>query len=169
MIPFNPLKDGFDSFFPQSNGETGVQMRILKFTFWIAIVVIFLPASNDNEPDKKTTYNLNAPATAQQMVTTATAVGTDISTFCKEQPALCRTGAAALKVFKEKAESGLHIMAPWEDAPKKPGKSMLHARKGNNDNAARQAQANPKGVSSNTLKIEDLIPEWKAPKSSAKS
>ncbi|MGI9374050.1 MAG: DUF5330 domain-containing protein [Hyphomicrobiales bacterium] len=144
-------------------------MRILKFSFWIAIVVIFLPASNDNEPDKKVTHRLNVPATAQDVVTAAAAAGTDISTFCTDQPALCRTGAAALKVFKEKAENGLHIMAPWDDTPKPQGESMLHASADKSGAAMKHAQKKPNGVSSNTLKIEDLIPEWKTPKGSAKS
>ena len=136
-------------------------MRILKFAFWMMVVVVFLPASNDNQPGKEKKDQASLINSSEMAVAAASLSG-DITSFCQSQPVVCEPGAAALELFKAKATTGLTILAPWHQSPKAPADGMIHARaKAMASNAPKLANS---GSSSSTLKLDDQVPEWKAPK-----
>ncbi len=136
-------------------------MRIFKFAFWMMVVVVFLPASNDNEPGKGQ-QNQTSIVNSSEMAVAAASLSGDITSFCDAQPVVCQTGAAAFELFKAKAATGLTIVAPWNQAPEETKSEMIHAQ--TNALPVKRPKLANSETSSNTLKLDDLVPEWKSPK-----
>jgi hypothetical protein len=108
-------------------------MFLVRSAFWLAVVVMLLPA------DKET--GDQAPrVTAFEAISAAGTAVSDFSQFCKRNPEACATGGSAMHVFADKI---------WV------GAKMLTGYFG--DQKAGDAPAG-KG----TLKPDDIKPAWHA-------
>src|SRR5262249_37932055 len=83
------------------NGRAVAKMWfLLRMTFWLGLVLVLLPRD-------KTPASGNLPQTnASEAVQAAPAAVSDMSQFCKRQPAACEVGGQAATVIGQRAADG---------------------------------------------------------------
>jgi hypothetical protein len=88
---------------PQRNKETarGREMFfLLRMAFWLGLVLVLLPREKTPESEKLPQVG------ASEAVSAATAAVSDMSQFCKRQPAACEVGGQAATVIGQRAQQG---------------------------------------------------------------
>jgi hypothetical protein len=73
---------------------------LLRMAFWLGLVLVLLP--RDKAPGTEKTPQIDAT----QAVSAATAAVSDVSQFCKRQPAACEVGGKAATMIGERAQDG---------------------------------------------------------------
>ena len=123
---------------------------LLRMAFWLGLVLVLLPREKTPDSDKLPQLG------ASEAVSAATAAVSDMSQFCKRQPAACEVGGQAATVIGHRAQEGarkLYQIITDKRASDHTGSI------GGVDNAAAQADAAPR----DTLMPDDLVAEWQAP------
>jgi Family of unknown function (DUF5330) len=83
------------------NGRPGREMWfLLRLTFWLGLVLVLLPRDKTPEAEKLPQIG------ASEAVQAATAAVSDMSQFCKRQPAACEVGGQAATVIGQRAAEG---------------------------------------------------------------
>jgi hypothetical protein len=73
---------------------------LLRMAFWLGLVLVLLPSD-------KTPETAKAPQIgASEAVSAATAAVSDMSQFCKRQPAACEVGGQAATAIGQRAQAG---------------------------------------------------------------
>jgi hypothetical protein len=73
---------------------------LLRMAFWLGLVLVLLPREKTPESDKVPQIG------ASEAVSAATAAVSDMSQFCKRQPAACEVGGQAATVIGQRAQDG---------------------------------------------------------------
>jgi len=73
---------------------------LLRLTFWLGLVLVLLPRDRTPESEKLPQIG------ASEAVSAATAAVSDMSQFCKRQPAACEVGGQAASVIGQRAAEG---------------------------------------------------------------
>jgi hypothetical protein len=73
---------------------------LLRLTFWLGLVLVLLPRDKTPESDKLPQVG------ASEAVQAATAAVSDMTQFCKRQPAACEVGGQAATVIGQRAADG---------------------------------------------------------------
>lgn len=73
---------------------------LLRLTFWLGLVLVLLPRDKTPESDKLPQIG------ASDAVQAATAAVSDMSQFCKRQPAACEVGGQAATAIGQRAAEG---------------------------------------------------------------
>ena len=73
---------------------------LLRMAFWLGLVLVLLPREKTPESEKLPQIG------ASEAVSAATAAVSDMSQFCKRQPAACEVGGQAATVIGKRAEDG---------------------------------------------------------------
>jgi Family of unknown function (DUF5330) len=73
---------------------------LLRMAFWLGLVLVLLPRERTPESDKLPQLG------ASEAVSAATAAVSDMSQFCKRQPAACEVGGQAATVIGQRAQAG---------------------------------------------------------------
>src|ERR1700755_68682 len=73
---------------------------LFRLSFWLGLVLVLLPRDKTPESDKLPQIG------ASEAVSAATAAVSDMSQFCKRQPAACEVGGQAATVIGVRAEEG---------------------------------------------------------------
>jgi hypothetical protein len=73
---------------------------LLRLVFWVGLVLVLLPRDKTPGTDKSPQLG------ASEAVSAATAAVSDMSQFCKRQPAACEVGGQAATVIGERAQAG---------------------------------------------------------------
>ena len=124
---------------------------LLRMAFWLGLVLVLLPREKTPESEKLPQIG------ASQAVQAATAAVSDMSQFCKRQPAACEVGGQAATAIGQRAEDGArklyHIITDKRSPDRTGSIGML-------DNAD-PSSANL--ASRDTLTPDDLVAEWQAP------
>src|SRR5690349_24063697 len=71
---------------------------LLRLTFWLGLVLVLLP--RDKKPESEKAPQIGASDAVQA----ATAAVSDMSQFCKRQPAACEVGGQAATVIGVRAQ-----------------------------------------------------------------
>ena len=89
---------------------------LLRLVFWVGLVLVLLP--RDKTPDQdKAAPQINA----SEAVSAATAAVSDMTQFCKRQPAACEVGSQAATVIGQRAQGGARkLYQIITDKPDKP-------------------------------------------------
>jgi len=126
---------------------------LLRMAFWLGLVLVLLPRDKTPESDK-------APQVgASEAVQAATAAVSDMSQFCKRQPAACEVGGQAATALGQRATDGARKL--YQIITDKKDRDHTGSIAGGEGVDARSAVAN----SRDTLTSEDLVAEWRAPPS----
>ena len=128
---------------------------LLRMVFWLGLVLVLLPRDKTPESEKLPQIGVS------QAVQAATAAVTDMSQFCKRQPADCEVGGQAATVIGARAQDGarkLYQTITDKKAPDADKKSPDHTGSiGHVDDAdPLTADAAPR----DTLTPNDLVAEW---------
>jgi uncharacterized protein DUF5330 len=73
---------------------------LLRLAFWLGLVLVLLPREKTPESEKLPQLG------ASEAVSAATAAVSDMSQFCKRQPAACEVGGQAATVIGQRAQEG---------------------------------------------------------------
>src|SRR5258705_7808938 len=85
----------------QRRNDRGREMFfLLRLTFWLGLVLVLLPRDKTPESEKLPQIG------ASEAVQAATAAVSDMSQFCKRQPAACEVGGHAATAIGARAQEG---------------------------------------------------------------
>jgi hypothetical protein len=84
----------------ERDGRGREMFFLLRMTFWLGLVLVLLPREKTPESDKLPQVG------ASEAVSAATAAVSDMSQFCKRQPAACEIGGQAASVIGQRAQDG---------------------------------------------------------------
>jgi hypothetical protein len=122
---------------------------LLRMAFWVGLVLVLLPRDKTPESDKQPQLG------ASEAVSAATAAVSDMSQFCKRQPAACEVGGQAATVIGQRAQAGarkLYQIITDKRAPDHTG------------SIGRIASADASSLApGDTLTPDDMQVEWQAP------
>ncbi|KRQ06190.1 DUF5330 domain-containing protein [Bradyrhizobium sp. DASA03076] len=141
---------------------------LLRITFWLGLVLVLLPRDKTPESDKRPNIG------AADAVQAATAAVSDMSQFCKRQPAACEVGGQAATIIGQRAQDGAKKIYQIindkkeqitndknEKTDKKaPDHTGSIAVAGEGDAMASEAPRD-------TLTQDDLALEWRGPEATA--
>jgi Family of unknown function (DUF5330) len=127
---------------------------LLRITFWLGLVLVLLP--RDKTPESEKLPQIGAADAVQA----ATAAVSDMSQFCKRQPAACEVGGQAATIIGQRAQDGARkiyqIINDKNDNKKAPDHTGSIALAGEGDAASSEAPHD-------TLTQDDLALEWRGP------
>jgi hypothetical protein len=124
---------------------------LLRLTFWLGLVLVLLP--RDKTPESEKLPQLGA----SEAVSAATAAVSDMSQFCKRQPAACEVGGQAATVIGQRAEDGARKLYRIITDKRTPDRTGSIGMADTTNISA--ADLTPR----DTLTPDDLAPEWRAP------
>jgi hypothetical protein len=121
---------------------------LLRMAFWLGLVLVLLPRDRTPESDKLPQVG------ASEAVSAATAAVSDMSQFCKRQPAACEVGGQAATVIGQRAQQGARKL--YQIITDKRGSDRTGSIGDENADAAVTGAA-PR----DTLTPDDLQAEWR--------
>jgi hypothetical protein len=126
---------------------------LLRLVFWVGLVLVLLP--RDKTPDQdKAAPQINA----SEAVSAATAAVSDMTQFCKRQPAACEVGSQAATVIGQRAQGGARKL--YQIITDKPEKSDKRAPDHTGSiGGIESAEAAPSDAH-DTLTPDDMQIEW---------
>jgi Family of unknown function (DUF5330) len=135
----------------KTDGRVREMFFLLRMAFWLGLVLVLLPRDRTPEADKLPQVG------ASEAVSAASAAVSDMSQFCKRQPAVCEVGGQAATVLTHRAQDGARKL--YQIITDK--RSSDHTGSiGEVENAdAPPAETAPR----DTLTPDDLLTEWRAP------
>jgi hypothetical protein len=122
---------------------------LLRMAFWLGLVLVLLPRDKTPESDK-----LPQLGTSEAMSAAGAAVS-DMSQFCKRQPAACEVGGQAATVLGERAKEGARKIYQIITEKKPDHTGSIGGEGGAQDEIA--------GPLPDTLTPDDLAAEWHPP------
>ena len=141
-------------------------MRIFRTILILSGVTAFMPA-----PPEDSTQNTAAAETQATggLLSSATMAFADMAGFCSRQPDVCRTAGYMAGRLEAKAKYSVRLIYEWAaESSSEPQVSPLPDQADATDpmttgsTRSLMADAAP-AAGQSTLKIEDLIPEWRGP------
>ena len=153
-------------------------MFILRTLFWLAVLILVLPTGKSADTDTVTPAAAQANFDAGSALDAAIATVGDVSSFCTRNPKVCETGSAAAAAFESKAKQGVRMLYDWATGNEGDGNAEVgQPTKALDRSAARfsgqadavvtgsfQMASGDKPKSQNTLRLDDIIPEWSGPR-----
>jgi len=137
---------------------------LLRITFWLGLVLVLLPRDKTPESEKLPQVG------AAEAVQAATAAVSDMSQFCKRQPAACEVGGQAATMIGQRAQDGARKLYQIindkkeqitnEKGEKNEKKAPDHT---GSIGAAEQSDISLAGGVHDTLSQDDLALQWRGP------
>ncbi len=129
---------------------------LLRMAFWLGLVLVLLPREKTPESEKLPQIGVS------QAVQAATAAVSDMSQFCKRQPAACEVGGQAATVIGVRAQEGarkLYQTITDKKSPDTDKKTPDHTGSIDSVDAGDPALADT--APRDTLTADDLVAEWR--------
>ena len=123
---------------------------LLRMAFWLGLVLVLLPREKTPESEKLPQLG------ASEAVSAASAAVSDMSQFCKRQPAACEVGGQAATVIGQRAQAGARKL--YQIITDKRASDHTGSIGGVEDVEASLAGAVPR----DTLTPDDQLAEWRA-------
>ena len=141
---------------------------LLRMAFWLGLVLVLLPRDKTPESDKLPQIG------ASEAVTAATAAVSDMSQFCKRQPAACEVGGQAATVIGQRAQDGARKLYQIITDKKSDNKNTDTKNPDSKNTDSKKApdhtgsigsadEADSNAASPDTLTADDLTAEWQVP------
>jgi len=132
---------------------------LLRITFWLGLVLVLLP--RDKTPESEKLPQIGAADAVQA----ATAAVSDMTQFCKRQPAACEVGGQAATIIGQRAQDGAKkiyqiINDKKEQLEKTDKKEPDHI---GSIAMAGEGDVEASATVRDTLTQDDLAPEWRGP------
>ncbi len=122
---------------------------LLRLVFWVGLVLVLLPRDKPPGTDKSPQLG------ASEAVSAATAAVSDMSQFCKRQPAACEVGGQAATVIGQRAQAGARKL--YQIITDKRPPDHTGSIGGMKNAEATLAEAAPH----DTLTVDDMQVEWR--------
>lgn len=131
-------------------------MRIIRTLVLLTAVVAFLPSP----PEERMNATAETDPPATQFIAAAMSAVADMGDFCSRQATVCDTAHYLAVKLEGKAKYGIELLYEWATEPDGAMPSLAAEPGGSGVTTASGEPARP---GQNTLELEDLIPEWRAP------
>jgi len=131
---------------------------LLRLAFWLGLVLVLLP--RDKTPDSEKMPQLSVSDAVQA----ATAAVSDMSQFCKRQPAACDVGGQAATVIGVRAQDGarkIYNSITDKKAPEAVKDKKAPDHTGSIGTADSPEPAVTEMAPRDTLSADDLAVEWR--------
>jgi hypothetical protein len=146
----------------------GVGMRVIKSVFFLAAAALLAPSPPEDEIAGLIAQNNEEPS-AFEMMSAAGRTVADLGSFCLRQPGVCETAQYLAVRLEAKAKFSVRLIYDWaNEASSGTGGVPRPAQADGADSLVtgsviRVASAETGQSSQSTLKLEDMIPEWRGP------
>lgn len=146
----------------------GAGMRIIKTFFFLAAVAVLAPSPPDDQIASLIEASRQEPS-AFQMVSAAGQTFADLGSFCARQPGVCETAQYVAVRLEAKAKYSVRLLYNWANEASTGTGGLVHPTQADGADSLvtgstmKLASADSAPSSQNTLKLEDLIPEWRGP------
>jgi len=137
---------------------------LLRITFWLGLVLVLLP--RDKTPESEKLPQIGAADAVQA----ATAAVSDMTQFCKRQPAACEVGGQAATIIGQRAQDGARKIYQIINEKKE---QISNEKNDKNDKkmpdrtgsiaVAGEGEAAATEAPHDTLTQDDLALEWHGP------
>jgi hypothetical protein len=134
----------------ERDGRGRKMFFLLRMAFWLGLVLVLLPREKTPESEKLPQLG------ASEAVSAASAAVSDMSQFCKRQPAACEVGGQAATVIGQRAQAGARKL--YQIITDKRASDHTGSIGGVEDAGVSLAAAAPR----DTLTPDDLTAEWRA-------
>lgn len=131
-------------------------MRIIRTLVLLTAVVVFMPSP----PEERIDATAEADPPATQFLAAAMSAVADLRDFCSRQAIVCDTAHYLAVKLEGKAKYGVELLYEWASGPDGATRSLASST---GENGVATASGEPARPGQNTLELEDLIPEWRAP------
>ena len=121
---------------------------LLRMAFWLGLVLVLLPREKTPESEKLPQIGVS------EAVQAATAAVSDMSQFCKRQPAACQVGGEAATAIGARAQEGARKLYQTITDKKSPDHTGSIGHVDDADPVTANAAAH------DTLTPNDLVAEW---------
>jgi hypothetical protein len=137
-------------------------MRIIRTIALLAIAAYFMPSPPEDRLGATRQTADNPQAT--EYLSAAVSTVADMRDFCNRQSAVCDTAHYLAVKLEGKAKYSIELLYQWAHesnglTPQQQADNSTYAAPQNQATAANETEA----AGQNTLQLEDLIPEWRAP------
>jgi hypothetical protein len=137
-------------------------MRIIRTIFLLGAAAFLMPSPPEDRAAMTAQLPQDPPAT--EFLAAAVSTVADMRDFCTRRASVCDTAHYLAVKFEGKAKYSIELLYEWAHRPNDPALSRQAlendpVQTGSFAEASREA-------GQNTLQLEDLIPEWRAPKPS---
>lgn len=138
-------------------------MRVFRTIFLLAVATFFIPSPPQDRLEMSAATSEDPPAT--EFLSAAFSTVADMRDFCTRQASVCDTAHYLAVKFEGKAKYSIELLYEW--ANESSGNALPQQAQDTDPTAANFTTASGETEISgeNTLQLEDLIPEWRAPKS----
>jgi Family of unknown function (DUF5330) len=133
---------------------------LLRITFWLGLVLVLLPRDKPPQSDKLPQIG------AADAVQAATAAVSDVSQFCKRQPAACEVGGQAATIIGQRAQDGARKIYQIINDKKEQitnDKNDKNDKKAPDHTGSIALAGEGDAASRETLTQDDLALEWRGP------
>jgi Family of unknown function (DUF5330) len=148
--------------------KKGAGMRIIKTGLFLTALAALAPSPPESEVASLVRQGGQGPSGFQMVSAAGQAFG-DVSGFCARQPGVCETAQYVAVRLEAKAKYSVRLLYNWaNEASSGPGGMSSPAQANGSDSIAtgstiKLASSDAPQFSQNTLKLEDLIPQWRGP------
>jgi hypothetical protein len=139
---------------------------LLRMAFWLGLVLVLLPREKTPDQDKLPQIG------ASEAVQAAGAAVSDMSQFCKRQPAACEVGGQAATIIGQRATDGArklyqiitdkHEQDKHEPSGKREGVDKRAPDHTGSIGPVEMPELAPGQAPRDTLTAEDLAADWRA-------
>ena len=144
-------------------------MRIFRTIMMLTGVGVFLPSPPEGSTPGKIPQ-AQAEAVPPSLMSSATLAIADAVGFCNRQPTVCQTAGYVAGRLEAKAKYSVRLIYDWANDSGSPKPSPLGDVA--TSDPLKTGTTSPAPVrlagGQSTLRIEDLIPEWRGPKAKSK-
>lgn len=133
-------------------------MKIIRTLVIVTVGAFLLPSPPESQQAQVTP--------TPQLMAAAASAASDVGSFCSRQPAVCSTASNLAGTLEAKARYSIKLLYEWankDDAAALPPKLGAVQTDALLKQASFQMASADVVPSQNTLKIEDIIPEWRDP------
>lgn len=144
-------------------------MRLIRTILLLGGAGVMMPSPPDELPD--VTQARAEEVSTLQMVSSAGSAFSDVAGFCARQPEVCQTAAYVAGRFEAKAKYSVKLLYDWaSDASSDPEVPRTFQEVDSLQTGSTEVASAVigKGQGQSTLRIEDLIPEWRGPAAAKK-
>lgn len=131
-------------------------MRIIRTLVLLTAVAVFMPSPPEER--SSTSADIDPPAT--EFLAAAFSTVADMRDFCDRQAAVCDTAHYLAVKLEGKAKYGIELLYEWAN---ESAVQPMQAENAVAQSDVTTASGETVRPSQNTLELEDLIPEWRAP------
>lgn len=131
-------------------------MRIIRTLVLLTAVAVFMPSP----PEDRIAASTEADPPATQLLAAALSTVADMRDFCSRQSTVCDTAHYVAVKLEGKAKYSIELLYEWASESRSAAPTIAS---GQDTDGITTASGGPARPSQNTLELEDLIPEWRAP------